>query len=60
MAIRLFNVFQHDIVRDQLVANTVLVVLATTMLMSRGGFERVGFGGMMGVVCCLWYVPCSG
>lgn len=41
MAIRLFDVFQHAIVRDQLVANTVLVVLATTMLMLRFVSRRI-------------------
>lgn len=41
MAIRLFDVFQHDIVRDQLVANTVLVMLATTMLMLRLVSRRI-------------------
>jgi len=38
---QLYNVFQNAIVRDQLVANTVLAVLATTMVLMRFVSRRI-------------------
>lgn len=38
---QLYNVFQNAIVRDQLVANTVLAVLATTMVVMRFISRRI-------------------
>lgn len=38
---QLYNVFQNEIVRDQLIANTVLAVLATTMVVMRFISRRI-------------------
>lgn len=41
VAPQLYNVFQNAIVRDQLVANTVLAVLAMTMVLMRFILRRM-------------------
>lgn len=59
-AIQLYNVFQNAIVRDQLIANTVLVVLATMMVCMRFISRRIRESQIWwDDVCCVlslvWY-----
>lgn len=41
MAIKLYNVFDHEIVRDQLIANTVLTAVSTVVLVLRFISRRI-------------------
>ena len=57
---QLYNIFQNAIVRDQLIANTVLAVLATAMVVMRFISRRIRKSQIWwDDVCCVLSLVCS-